>query len=92
MHRLEATKLIMSQLGDEPVVANLGPTTDELWHAGHRDRNFYTFGSMGWCSSNALGMALSVPDKVISLDGDGSLLMNMGTIATIGQELSLIHI
>ena len=86
LHRLEATKLIMSQLGDEPVVANLGPTTDELWHAGHRDRNFYTFGSMGLCSSNALGMALSVPDKVISLDGDGSLLMNMGTIATIGQE------
>jgi sulfopyruvate decarboxylase subunit beta len=41
---------------------------------------------MGLCSSNALGMALSIPDKVISLDGDGSLLMNMGTIATIGQE------
>ncbi len=86
LHRLEATKLIMSQLDDEPVVANLGPTSDELWHAGHRDRNFYTFGSMGLCSSNALGMALSIPDKVISLDGDGSLLMNMGTIATIGQE------
>ena len=86
MHRLEATKLILSHLNDEPVVANLGPTTDELWHAGHRDRNFYTYGSMGLCSSNALGMALSIPDKVISLDGDGSLLMNMGAIATIGQE------
>jgi len=86
LHRFEATKLLVSHLQDEPVVANLGPTTDELWHAGHRDRNFYTYGSMGLCSSIALGMALSVPDKVVSLDGDGSLLMNMGTIATIGRE------
>ena len=68
------------------MVANLGPTTDELWHAGHRDRNFYTYGSMGLCSSIALGMAISTKEKVISLDGDGSLLMNMGAIATIGRE------
>ena len=67
-------------------MSNLGPTTDELWHAGHRDRNFYTYGSMGLCSSIALGMALSTDEKVISLDGDGSLLMNLGTIATIGRE------
>ena len=73
-------------MGDLPIVANLGPTTDELWHAGHRDRNFYTYGSMGLCSSIALGMALSTDEKVISLDGDGSLLMNMGTIASIGRE------
>ena len=86
MHRFEATKLILGHLKDEPVVANLGPTTDELWHAGPRDRSFYTYGSMGLCSSLALGMALSTQDKVISLDGDGSLLMNMGTIATIGRE------
>ncbi len=68
------------------MVSNLGPTTDELWHAGHRDRNFYTYGSMGLCSSIALGVALSTDDKVISLDGDGSLLMNMGAIATISRE------
>ena len=67
-------------------MANLGPTTDELWHAGHRDRNFYTYGSMGLCSSIALGMALSCEERIVSLDGDGSLLMNMGTIATIGRE------
>ena len=86
MHRFEATKLIVSLAGDRPIVANLGPTTDELWHAGHRDRNFYTYGSMGLCSSIALGMAVSTDEQVISLDGDGSLLMNMGTIATIGRE------
>ena len=86
MHRFSATKRLLTLIGDLPVVANLGPTTDELWHAGHRDRNFYTYGSMGLCSSIALGMALSSDEKVISLDGDGSLLMNMGAIATIGRE------
>ena len=54
--------------------------------AGHRDRNFYTYGSMGLCSSMALGMALSTDEKIISLDGDGSLLMNMGALATIARE------
>ena len=86
MHRLEATKLVLEQAGQRPIVANLGPTSDELWHAGHRDRNFYTYGNMGLCSSIALGMALSTQEQVISLDGDGSLLMNLGTIATIGRE------
>ena len=86
MHRFSATKRLLTLIGDLPVVANLGPTTDELWHAGHRDRNFYTYGSMGLCSSIALGMALSSDENVISLDGDGSLLMNMGAIATIGRE------
>ena len=86
MHRFEATKLLLQHVGNRPIVSNLGPTTDELWHAGHRDRNFYTYGAMGLCSSIALGMALSTSETVISLDGDGSLLMNMGTIATIGRE------
>lgn len=86
MLRLEATRIILDQAGNRPIVANLGPTTDELWHSQHRDRNFYTYGSMGLCSSIALGMALSTNEQVISLDGDGSLLMNMGAIATIGRE------
>jgi len=84
--RFNATQMLLRHMGDLPVVANLGPTTDELWHAGHRDRNFYTYGSMGLCSSIALGIALSTDEKVVSLDGDGSLLMNMGTIGTIGRE------
>ena len=56
MHRFSATKMLLEQVGDLPVVANLGPSSDELWHAGHRDRSFYTYGSMGLCSSLALGM------------------------------------
>ena len=86
MRRFEATQLLLKHAGNSPIVSNLGPTTDELWHAGHRDRNFYTYGSMGLCSSIALGMARSTTERVISLDGDGSLLMNLGTIATIGRE------
>ena len=87
LHRLSATRRVLDNVGNLPIVANLGPTTDELWHAGHRDRNFYTYGSMGLCSSIALGMALSTDEKVVSLDGDGSLLMNLGAIATIGREM-----
>ena len=86
MHRFEATQLILKHSGDRAIVGNLGPTSDELRHAGHRDRNFYTYGNMGLCSSLALGMALGTKEQVISLDGDGSLLMNLGTIATISRE------
>ena len=86
MRRFEATQLVVKQVGNSPIVSNLGPTTDELRHSGHRDRNFYTYGSMGLCSSIALGMALSTSERVIALDGDGSLLMNLGSIATIGRE------
>ncbi len=86
MHRLDATRLVLKHIGTGAIVSNLGPTTDELWHAGHRSRNFYTYGAMGLCSSIALGIAVSADEKVVSLDGDGSLLMNMGTIATIGRE------
>ena len=86
MLRFEATQMLLRHIGDLPIVSNLGPTTDELWHAGHRDRNFYTYGNMGLCSSIALGVALSTEEKVVSLDGDGSLLMNLGTIASIGRE------
>ena len=79
--------MLLQNAADLPIVANLGPTSDELWHiAPDRHRNFYGYGSMGLCSSIALGMALSTGEKIISLDGDGSLLMNMGTLATIGRE------
>ncbi len=86
MHRFDGIKLVLKHAGDSAIVGNLGPTSDELWHAGQRARNFYTHGSMGMCSSIALGMALCSQVKVISMDGDGSLLMNLGTVATIGRE------
>ena len=86
MRRFDATQLTLHLAEDRPIVGNLGPTSDELWHAGHRDRNFYTYGNMGLCSSLALGMALATEEQIISLDGDGSLLMNLGTLASIARE------
>ena len=86
MYRFDGIKLVLKHAGNSPIVSNLGPTSNDLWHASQRSRNFYTYGGMGLCSSIALGIALSTEEKVISLDGDGSLLMNMGTIASIGRE------
>ena len=86
MRRFDATQLAVRLAGDRAIVGNLGRTSDELWHAGHRDRNFYTYGNMGLCSSIALGMALATDEQIISLDGDGSLLMNLGALASIGRE------
>ena len=60
-----------------------------------RDNQFYMIGSMGCASSLGLGLALSQPDRrVYVLDGDGALLMRMGTLATIGYQRpeNLVHI
>ncbi|MBZ5560123.1 MAG: aldehyde dehydrogenase [Acidobacteriia bacterium] len=85
MTRLDATRLIVSLAGDAAIVASLGHPAYDLFAAGDRPRNFYTWGSMGVASSIGLGLALARPDqRVIVLDGDGSLLMNLGSLATIG--------
>jgi thiamine pyrophosphate-dependent acetolactate synthase large subunit-like protein len=85
MTRLEATRVIVDLAKDAPVVASLGHPAYDLFAAGDRPRNFYTWGSMGLASSIGLGLALARPDvPVFVLDGDGSLLMNLGSLATIG--------
>jgi thiamine pyrophosphate-dependent acetolactate synthase large subunit-like protein len=82
--RATATRLLVSRLTDEVVVSNLGQATLDLQRLGDRPLNCYTFGSMGQCSSIGLGIALARPDvRVICLDGDGSLLMNLGSLCTI---------
>ena len=84
MTRFEAIALVSRGLTDEPVVASLGHPAYDLFASGDRALNFYTWGSMGLTSSLALGLALARPDRrVVALDGDGSLLMNLGTLATI---------
>jgi Thiamine pyrophosphate enzyme, C-terminal TPP binding domain len=83
--RLEATRLIVELAADAAIVASLGHPAYDLFAAGDRPQNFYTWGSMGLASSIGLGLALARPDvRVIVLDGDGSLLMNLGSLATIG--------
>ncbi len=84
MTRDDAIGLVCRGLRDEPVVASLGHPAYELFAHGDRALNFYTWGSMGLTSSIALGLALARPDRrVVSLDGDGSVLMNLGGLATI---------
>ncbi len=84
MNRLEATRLLVSLAGDSPIVASLGHPAYDLFAVGDRPANFYTWGSMGLASSIGLGLALGRPDlRVFVLDGDGSLLMNLGSLATI---------
>jgi thiamine pyrophosphate-dependent acetolactate synthase large subunit-like protein len=84
MTRATATRLLVERLRNEVVVSNLGQATLDLQRLGDRPLNCYTFGAMGQCSSVALGLALARPDaRVVCLDGDGSLLMNLGSLCTI---------
>ncbi|MCY4448432.1 MAG: thiamine pyrophosphate-dependent enzyme, partial [Chloroflexi bacterium] len=95
MLRREGIAALVRRLDNEPVIANLGPATFDLYAAGDRDANLYTWGAMGLASSVALGVALAAPDrKVFVTDGDGSLLMNLGSLATIARQAppNLVHI
>ena len=85
MNRLDATRIVVAHAGEAAIVASLGHPAYDLFAAGDRPRNFYTWGSMGLASSVGLGIALARSDvRVFVLDGDGSLLMNLGSLATIG--------
>lgn len=84
MRRYEATREIMNAVGDELVVCNIGHPSQEVFRLRDRPENFYMLGSMGLASSIGLGLAMARDRKVVALDGDGSVTMNMGTLATIG--------
>jgi thiamine pyrophosphate-dependent acetolactate synthase large subunit-like protein len=85
LSRLDATRHLVAALGREPVIASLGHPAYDLFAAGDRPENFYTWGSMGLASSIGLGLAMARPDvRVFVVDGDGSLLMNLGSLATMG--------
>ncbi|HEV8440652.1 MAG TPA: thiamine pyrophosphate-dependent enzyme [Methylomirabilota bacterium] len=85
--RAVTTRLLAQRLTGEVVVSNLGQASLDLQQIADRPLNCYTFGAMGQCSSVALGIALARPDvRVLCLDGDGSLLMNLGSLCTIATE------
>ncbi|MGH2406426.1 MAG: thiamine pyrophosphate-dependent enzyme [bacterium] len=95
MIRLDAIRALVGMLTGQPVLANLGGNTYDLFASGDRPQNFYMWGAMGSVSSVGLGLALARPDlRVIVLDGDGSLLMNLGSLATISavRPPNLIHV
>jgi sulfopyruvate decarboxylase subunit beta len=93
MKRDECFKVLARHVTDEIVVASYSGAME--WHElNPRVLNYFSIGAMGLGSSHALGLALGRPDRrVIVLDGDGSLLMNLGSLVTIGAVApkNLIH-
>src|SRR5512137_2774142 len=89
MKRIEAILLAAraAEAQNALLVCNIGYPSRELFSVHDRPQNFYMLGSMGLASSIGLGLALARPErKVIVLDGDGSVLMNLGTLATIAHH------
>src|SRR5579872_2026228 len=85
MNRFELTKRLVGQLKhEEAVIGGIGNTNFDLWSAGHRPQNFYMLGSMGLAIPIALGGAVAQPQRrFFALEGDGSLLMNLGCLTTV---------
>jgi sulfopyruvate decarboxylase subunit beta len=95
MLREDALKTIYPELEERIVVTIMGAVAAELYTLGHRHNFFYLEHAMGLASSMGLGIALVMPEhKVIVLDGDGSLLMNLGTLSTMARYKpgNLVHI
>ncbi|HJZ22732.1 MAG TPA: thiamine pyrophosphate-dependent enzyme [Bradyrhizobium sp.] len=85
MNRFDLTaKLVAKLKHEEAVIGGIGNTNFDLWAAGHRPQNFYMLGSMGLALPIALGVALAQPKRrIFALEGDGSLLMQLGCLSTI---------
>jgi thiamine pyrophosphate-dependent acetolactate synthase large subunit-like protein len=94
MQRLEATGIAVELAGSAPIVGGVGNSTFDLIPFD-RPANFYMWNSMGMASSIGLGLALARPDlRVVVLDGDGSILMNLGSLATerAAGVTNLVHV
>ena len=86
MKRIDAIRAIYPSIADHAVVTIMGATAAELFACGHRANFFYLEHAMGLAPSMGLGIALVRPDlKVIVLDGDGSVLMNLGGLTTMAR-------
>ena len=94
MKRFDCLKILAERAGNALVVSSAGATTLE-WNALRPGDGNFRVRTLGLCSSIALGMALGLPHrKVIALDGDGSLLMNLSSLPTIARmkPRNLIHV
>ena len=86
--------MLYPELDDKVVVTIMGACAQELYDLGHRENFFYLQHAMGLASSVGLGLALHLPrEKIVVLDGDGSVLMNLGTLATLARyrPRNLVH-
>ncbi len=88
MNRFDITKRMVALLrNEEAVVGGIGYTNFDLWAAGRRPQNFYMLGSMGLAVPIGMGVAMAQPRrKVIALEGDGSILMQLGSLATVAAR------
>lgn len=88
MDRFDLMSRILGLVDDDTaLVAGIGNAGFELATAGHRPANFYMLGSMGLAVPIGLGLALAQPDRtVVVMEGEGSVLMNLGGLSTVGQQ------
>jgi sulfopyruvate decarboxylase subunit beta len=95
MKRAECIGMLYPELDDKLVVTIMGACAQELYDLGHKDNFFYLQHAMGLASSIGLGLAMHLPnERIVVLDGDGSVLMNLGTLATMARyrPRNLVHI
>ncbi|SFO15357.1 sulfopyruvate decarboxylase subunit beta [Roseovarius lutimaris] len=88
MIRSDVLRDIAPVIRDHLVVCNIGLPSQELHLLDDQPTNFYMLGTMGLSSSIGLGLALAQDKKVISIDGDGSVLTNFGTLPTIANNVA----
>ena len=86
MKRYALLQTLVPVIRDSLVVCNIGIPSQELFAIEDRDNHFYMLGSMGLCTSIALGLSLNTTKNVVALEGDGRMLMILGTVATIGYR------
>jgi len=95
MQRIECLRAVHPQLEKCIVVTIMGAVAVELQTVGHRPNFFYLEHAMGLATSIGLGLAIALPkQKIVVLDGDGSLLMNLGTLSTMARSgvANLVHV
>ena len=94
MIRKEVVKFLSKEIGNKPIISANGFMSRDLYEVCEKNSNFYMIGSMGLASSIGLGLALANPTKKVHVfDGDGNILMNLGSLVTIGaiQPKNYIH-
>lgn len=92
MNRHDVLKTLVPLITDKLVVCNIGLPSQELHMLDDQPSNFYMLGTMGLASSIGLGLALSQKSTVIAIDGDGSVLTNLGTLPTIANNAASNYI
>ena len=86
MHRDAALEAMIPHIRDDDIVVAVYQSCFDWLALNPRELNYVAVGAMGQASSHGLGLALANPGRrVIVLDGDGSLLMNLGTLVTIAN-------